>query len=51
MNGQTNSYSDIIIRLYGRLIFWGRKTLADVPETYRDQVKTWCDAHREEYIG
>ncbi len=29
------------IRLYGRLVANGRRTLAEVPEDLRDDVKAW----------
>lgn len=34
-------YHDLLVRMYGRLIIWGRRTIEQVPEQYRDDVKKW----------
>lgn len=49
-NGETNSYHDVVVRIWGRLIFWGRRTLDEIPAEYRDEVKIWCEKNKSYYI-
>lgn len=32
---------DLYVRLYGRLLANGRRTLEEIPEKYREDVKAW----------
>ena len=37
---------EIIVRMYGRLVIYKRKTIDDVPEEYRKDVEAWIAAHK-----
>ena len=36
-----NSFYDLMVRIFGRLVINGRKTIDEVPEPYRADVSEW----------
>lgn len=36
---------DLYVRLYGRLLANGRRTLEEIPEKYREDAKAWAIAN------
>lgn len=43
----SNMY-DLLVRAYGRLVIFKRRTIEEVPEQYREDVKKWLEAQNRE---
>ncbi|MEE1306751.1 MAG: CD1375 family protein [Anaerovibrio sp.] len=38
---------DVMVRMYGRLVIYKRKTIDEVPEEYRKDVEAWIAAQKK----
>lgn len=43
----SNMY-DLLVRIYGRLVIFKRRTIEEVPEQYREDVKKWLEEQNRE---
>ena len=40
---------EILVRMYGRLVIYKRRTIEQVPEAYRADVQKWIDEQPDWY--
>ena len=38
---------EVMVRMYGRLVIYKRKTIDEVPEEYRKDVEAWIAAQKK----